>query len=319
MFAVWNDANSNGVVDGGELHSLAEAGITSISLVSDGQSYSAANGDVSVAGSATYTRVDGTTGTVADAMFARSSAAKSAAQEVDRVAANSNSIALAAAVAAAGVVASSAAAAKSTTAVQDDISVISSASHAGITDIGIADAGARFSAQGALYDGGFDFGAMSMASTSHTAIAATHIGELSTSLSLGSGPNALLDATDFGAMLQMPAMATGMNVAMPSFESLMPQAAGVSAQGAGVIEQILADALQGGGSGPDINALLNALPGGSGLGEIAGLHGLATPVMDGVQGWDTGHGGVFTFDAASIITSEAMVLHHDAVQPVSNG
>jgi hypothetical protein len=110
-----------------------------------------------------------------------------------------------------------------------------------------------------------------------------------------------------------------MNVAMPSIDSLMPQAAGVSAQGAGVIEQILADALQGGGSGPDINALLNALPGGSGLGEIAGLHGLATPVMDGVQGWDTGHGGVFTFDAASIITSEAMVLHHDAVQPVSNG
>ena len=67
QFAVWNDANSNGVVDANELHSLAEAGITSINLVSDGISYSAANGDVLVSGTTTYTKADGSTGQAADA------------------------------------------------------------------------------------------------------------------------------------------------------------------------------------------------------------------------------------------------------------
>ena len=100
MFAVWNDANSNGVVDGNELQSLAEAGITSIGLVSDGIAYSAANGDVQVAGTASYTRADGSTGDAADASF--SIGAAKSTQEVERVAANSNNVALAAAVAAAG-------------------------------------------------------------------------------------------------------------------------------------------------------------------------------------------------------------------------
>ena len=154
--------------------------------------------------------------------------------------------------------------------------------------------------------------------SSHTAIAASHVGELSANLSLGSGPNALLEATDFGAMLHMPAPATTMDVGMVSAESLMPQVAGVNAQTTGAVEQILADALQGGGSAPNIDALLNGLPGG-GLGEIAGLHQLASRGGEHVPAWDMGHGGGFTFDVASIITTEAMVLHHDAVQPVANG
>ena len=69
-FGVWQDANGNGVSDAGEFHTLGELGIVSISLVSDGVAYTAAGGDVTVAGSATYTRADGTTGTVADAAFA---------------------------------------------------------------------------------------------------------------------------------------------------------------------------------------------------------------------------------------------------------
>jgi hypothetical protein len=98
----------------------------------------------------------------------------------------------------------------------------------------------------------------------------------------------------------------------------MPQVAGVNAQTTGAVEQILADALQGGGSAPNIDALLDGLPGG-GIGEIAGLHQLASRAGEHVPAWDMGHGGGFTFDVASIITSEAMVLHHDAVQPVANG
>ena len=69
-FGVWQDADGDGVSDAGEFQTLGEAGIASISLVSDGVAYTAANGDVTVAGSSTYTRADGTTGTVADAAFA---------------------------------------------------------------------------------------------------------------------------------------------------------------------------------------------------------------------------------------------------------
>ena len=49
---------------------LAALGIVSIKLTSDGIAYTAAGGDVRVAGSSSFTRADGTTGTVADAAFA---------------------------------------------------------------------------------------------------------------------------------------------------------------------------------------------------------------------------------------------------------
>ena len=51
-FAVWQDANSNGVADAGEVQSLTARGITSISLSTDGISYSAAGGDVRLPGRA---------------------------------------------------------------------------------------------------------------------------------------------------------------------------------------------------------------------------------------------------------------------------
>ena len=69
-FAVWQDANSNGQVDAGELQSLTAQGIASISLSSDGVSYSAAGGDVTVVGTGSFTRADGSTGVLADAVFA---------------------------------------------------------------------------------------------------------------------------------------------------------------------------------------------------------------------------------------------------------
>ena len=84
QFGVWQDANSNGVTDAGEFRSLADMGIASVSLVSDGQTATAANGDVTVHGSTTYTRTDGTTGTVADASFA-TAAARAAARGADVV------------------------------------------------------------------------------------------------------------------------------------------------------------------------------------------------------------------------------------------
>ncbi|RIX31463.1 beta strand repeat-containing protein, partial [Sphingomonas edaphi] len=69
-FGVWQDADSDGQVDAGELQSLAAHSIASISLSSDGVAYSAANGDVQVVGTGSYTRTDGSTGVLADAVFA---------------------------------------------------------------------------------------------------------------------------------------------------------------------------------------------------------------------------------------------------------
>ncbi|WP_227340083.1 beta strand repeat-containing protein [Sphingopyxis sp. P8] len=69
-FGVWRDANSNGVSDDGEFQSLDDAGIVSINLQSDGQPYSAADGDVHVFGETSYQLADGTVRTAADAAFA---------------------------------------------------------------------------------------------------------------------------------------------------------------------------------------------------------------------------------------------------------
>ena len=67
---MWQDADSDGQVDAGELQSLAGHGIASISLSSDGVGYSAAGGDVQVVGTGSFTRTDGSTGVLADAVFA---------------------------------------------------------------------------------------------------------------------------------------------------------------------------------------------------------------------------------------------------------
>ena len=68
-FGVWQDANSNGVVDAGEFKSLADMGIASINLTADGNGYVAADGDVTVLGEASFIRTDGTTGTIGDVTF----------------------------------------------------------------------------------------------------------------------------------------------------------------------------------------------------------------------------------------------------------
>ena len=85
LFGVWQDANSNGVTDAGEFRSLSDVGIVSIRLVSDGVAYSAANGQVSVAGQSVYTKADGTTGLVADAAFATGAAQTVASKSSDQL------------------------------------------------------------------------------------------------------------------------------------------------------------------------------------------------------------------------------------------
>jgi Ca2+-binding RTX toxin-like protein/acid phosphatase family membrane protein YuiD len=67
QFYVWQDANSNGVSEQGELMTLTEAGIASIALTSDGVTY--AQQDVFVYGTGEYTLTDGSKGQFADSGF----------------------------------------------------------------------------------------------------------------------------------------------------------------------------------------------------------------------------------------------------------
>jgi len=68
-FKLWQDRNGNGIVDEGEMMTLSEAGIKSIELTSDGNTYYTAGGDVKVNGTAVVNYEDGTTGSAADAEF----------------------------------------------------------------------------------------------------------------------------------------------------------------------------------------------------------------------------------------------------------
>ncbi|WP_338424246.1 beta strand repeat-containing protein [Sphingopyxis kveilinensis] len=68
-FGVWQDGNGNGISEAGEYRSLADLGIVSITLASDGNAYVAGAGEVIVHGEASYTRADGSTGAVGDVSF----------------------------------------------------------------------------------------------------------------------------------------------------------------------------------------------------------------------------------------------------------
>jgi hypothetical protein len=155
----------------------------------------------------------------------------------------------------------------------------------------------------------------------HTAFAtdmdAGSIGNLSMGHAEMTAPTALLGGSDMiSSPITMPMMAS--NVAMPSADAMMVMAGLTHAQSSVTVDTIVAEALHGGGSGPDINALLNALPTQGNAGN-AGTEIMASLGTVAVPSWDTGHGAAFTFAATNAITMEAMVLHHDAIQPVANG
>jgi len=81
-FGIWQDANSNGKVDAGEFTTLVDAGVSVINLSTDRQSYTAANGDVIVFGSGSFT-INGTTHLLADAGFVVGSTAKAMANKAE--------------------------------------------------------------------------------------------------------------------------------------------------------------------------------------------------------------------------------------------
>src|SRR6202023_934868 len=65
----WQDSNGSGTVDSGELMTLQQAGIASINIAATPQSQDTIAGN-QITATGTFTRADGTTGTIADAAFA---------------------------------------------------------------------------------------------------------------------------------------------------------------------------------------------------------------------------------------------------------
>ncbi|MBB5712706.1 Ig-like domain-containing protein [Sphingomonas xinjiangensis] len=65
-FRAWRDANGNGITDAGELLSLVEAGVTSISLAGAATGQTAAAGSNIVYNTGTFGRANGTSGTLLD-------------------------------------------------------------------------------------------------------------------------------------------------------------------------------------------------------------------------------------------------------------
>ncbi|HET9427439.1 MAG TPA: hypothetical protein VFO69_03680, partial [Allosphingosinicella sp.] len=312
MFALWTDANSNGVVDSGEMQSLAEAGIVSIGLVSDGQSYVAANGDVFVAGSSTYTRTDGSTGEAADAAFATGLVART--QEVERIAANSNTTVLAAAVAAAGMAASSAAAAGTGTDSAD--SAMRTALYA-IESVSMPDLSGSTSAQAlatAIQDASatiaFPLGGATFDGPQWTGL----IGDLGQVGGFDAAPSPFGQGTEMLAVqIALPSVMS--DVGMPSAAQMATIDRG-PVQTIDTVEMILVDALEGGGVNP-IDTVLNGFV--PEIGGIAVIDGAASGFQAGVSTWDMGSAGIFTPAVTNVITNEAMMLHHDAIQPAANG
>ena len=102
------------------------------------------------------------------------------------------------------------------------------------------------------------------------------------------------------------------DVVIPSLEALVASFAqnGGATQLSGVVADVLADALAGGGGGLNIDSLLNGLPG---LGET-GMAALASHGMTDVSAWDMGAFGGFT-GIHQAFTMETLVLHQDTVMP----
>jgi hypothetical protein len=296
-FAVWQDANSNGTVDAGELQSLTARGITSISLSSNGISYTTANGDVQVAGTGSYTKADGTSGVLEDAAFATES--RSATNSV-----------LMGALAAAGLAAESAAAATTT------------ATLAATTALtGVAGQHTQsFAPVAADAVGSHANSDLMPASTNGTA----HAAAASAGTHASDAGQAHAESADGNAQQQAPAELL-QGTAAPTHDApaaasaaaaavVMPAAAQLAgadgAQHGQILGQVLADALHGGGSGPTIDSVLAALPG-HGDGHAAALEALASTAGAAVSNGDTAAFAGFSM-AAAHFTMEQMVVHADA-------
>ena len=303
-FGVWQDLNANGQVDAGEFKSLAEAGIAAIELTSDNQSYTSAGGDVTVLGEASFVRTDGSKGTLGDVLFATS------LKEGDAKPAEGSGFTQA--LVAAGLVAVAGAAEAVEQAPAPVVAAESEVTMDGVPAGPVAtapepvasDAPATSLAAGADQDA--HVSDQPVAPSSHGAedVAPEHAG-LSEG---GEAPAAAVaveappaDPGDHGALL-----AQSIDLP-PAFDGA---AAVLAAHGAApaAVAQVVAQAL-GTGSGPDIDALLAALPGGEHAPMPMLTPMLAPMLADAGPAVDAGHMAAAVFDAA-MVAHEAMAVAH---------
>ena len=106
---------------------------------------------------------------------------------------------------------------------------------------------------------------------------------------------------------------------MPSAEMIAAAKAEGGSEGEAksnaVVDQVVADALAGGGDGTDIDAVIDAIANQNGEAKGA-LEGLASQGHGGGSHWDTAGLGHFS-GGHGPFTMEAIQLHHDAVQPAA--
>jgi hypothetical protein len=312
-FQVWQDANSNGVVDNGEMQSLTALGIASISLTSDGVAYSAAGGDVSVVGTGSFTRTDGSTGVLADAVFATGAAAQQEQKQALSFA-NSNAV-LIGAIAAAGFVAAE---------------PLAAAGHFSVAAAGSLDLGPAVHTQAfapvaldpigsAIAHDGFDQAVAVQAFAQAQASILHAPSAVETRAVLDGfnpqGPADLLQATSAPMHEQIvgmtPLAASG--IAMPSAQQLAALGGAGAPEGVQhnqIVSQVLADAIIGGEAhGPNVDMLLSSLPGGGGMfqpGDALASHfGAPLGYAD--------LGGMHAFGGESAVS--VTLIHPDAVAP----
>jgi hypothetical protein len=305
-FAVWQDADSDGVADAGEVMSLGAMGISSISLSSDGMAYEAAGGDVQVSGTGSFTWADGSSGSLADAEFRVG------------MATNSNAVIMGA-LAAAGLAAESMASATATASIAASLASTSltPVHNQAFSPIALDTVASSHSAE--LLPVAIDVQAMVdlQGATFMSHANAMPKNMLDMGMDEAAGPTALLQGTSMPAhdASMGSASMTAAAVAMPSAE-MLAGFANASATAAGpaqhnaVVGKVLVEALDGGAAqGASIDALLNALPGHAG-GQPS-LAVFATHAGAAVSNADIASFAGFTA-AHTAFTMDHMVVHQDA-------
>ncbi|MBY8826377.1 beta strand repeat-containing protein, partial [Sphingomonas colocasiae] len=263
-FGVWQDANGNGITDAGEFRTLSEAGIVSLSLTSDGNARTAANGDAVVYGETQYVRSDGSTGIAADAAFATGGSNR----EDQKAASAFANPGFGQALVAAGLVAAQAANATPPTPPQPGTDMVGDDGAAGADAPARPDATASDAPRGDTFEIAADdhHTATPAASTRTTHSSETdgqgHDGGLRNDGATARADDAPAgDTAQDGADAPTPAPVFVDMAPMPAIAAAALAAAaahGDAPQPA--LGEIVADALTG-GSGPDIDALLANLPG----------------------------------------------------------
>jgi len=314
-FGVWQDANSNGLAEAGEVHSLTSLGITSIGLTSDGQSYAAANGDVLVAGTGTYVRADGTTGSLADAAFVTST--RTSDSEQFRIGTTaSNNVALAAAIAGAGLAAAPVAAhapeqladtaeAALAPAVESAHFECAPIGKAVVSDLGLAQ----------QFDDIVELNRISQ----HDGYRSEKYDAQDAVLAEARPEQAELSALSQGTETATPSFEAHQLIAdaIPSVEQLVA----LSGEGIGSsdgaskadVGRVLADALAGGdGHGSSIDSILQAVAEQEGAAPNADLAQSIQQPGDAPI-WDAGNSAGFTAHDSGLLMHD-MVMHPDAVQ-----